>query len=263
MRQIARIAILASACTSAFAQHDRIEMGWTGENGYFERDTPSTERAFRYYISDQRQHEFLRAETDNCGDPSSCKDQKVKVSREELGSAFDKNIVQIVFTLAGTPGNDGKSEPHPFWKSILIETRPGIYRELLLLKNEGGFWSWPAGTSEVLDAGETKLLVSSDNTMDRDMPCTGEIWILGESGATRADFSEVEATIKKTVPRGAQDITPMCAAVDIGKLEVRSNIQKADPECSACGFEGQVVLKFRFDGPRAIPVSAKLTNGTE
>jgi hypothetical protein len=48
----------------------------------------------------------------------------------------------------------------------------------------------------------------------------------------------------------------MCAAVDLGKLEVRGDVQKLSPECTECGFDGHIVVKFKFEGQRAVPVSA-------
>jgi len=33
-------------------------------------------------------------------------------------------------------------------------------------------------------------------------------------------------------------------------------VQKLSPECTACGFEGHVIVKFKFGAERAIPVSA-------
>jgi hypothetical protein len=261
MQQFTKIAIIVTICASAFAQQKRVEIGWTGEKGYFERHTPGVNRAFRFYISDQRQQEFLRAETDNCADASACKELKVKVSREEIGSPFDKSIFQIVYTFAGKPWTNQISQP--YWKSIVIETRPGIYRELLLLRNEGGFWDWPPSTADILNAGTTKLLATHDQTTSRDIWCTGEFWVLGKSDATLVDFSEVVAAIDKAVPSGAQNITPMCAAVDLGKLEVHGDIQKVSPQCRACGFEGHVVVKFKLEGQRAVPVSATFRPETE
>lgn len=261
MQRFAKIATLFMVCASAFAQQKRVELGWTGEKGYFERQTPGINRALRSYISDQRQQEFLRAETDNCADASACRELKVKVSREEVGSPSDKSIFQIVYTFAGAPGTNQISPP--YWKSIVIETRPGIYRELLLLRNEGGFWRWPPGTADIENAGTTRLLVNRDQTTSRDMWCTGEFWVLGKSGATLADFSEVVAAIDKAVPSGTQNITPMCDAVDPGKLEVRGLVQKVSAECGACGFEGHVVVKFKFEGQRAVPVSATFKPETE
>jgi hypothetical protein len=55
----------------------------------------------------------------------------------------------------------------------------------------------------------------------------GEVWVLGKSGATFADFSQVLAATDKAVPGGAQSMTPMCAAVDLGKLEIREDVQKS------------------------------------
>jgi hypothetical protein len=259
MRQFAKMAMMIAAIsTSAFAQQKRVEMGWTGENGYFERQSPSAERAFSFYTSGERQQEFLRAEADYCTDASACGKRKVKVSREDLGSLSDKSIFQIIYALESQ--NNPVSQHQPYWKSIVIETRPGMYRELLLLKNEGEFWVGPPSTAEILNAGTTKLLVTKDKTTSRDMWCSGEFWVLGEPGATLADFTEVTAAVHKAIPKGAQDITPMCAAVNLRAFEFRSDVQRVNPECAACGLEGHVVVKFKFEGQRAVPISTDFSS---
>ena len=91
----------------------------------------------------------------------------MKVSREDLGSLFGKSILQIVYAVESQNGPMSRSPP--YWKSIVIETSPGMYRELLLLKNEGGFWVGPPSAAEILNAGTTKLLVTKDKTTSRDM----------------------------------------------------------------------------------------------
>ena len=74
-------ALLVVLCATGFAQRERIEMGWTGENGYFERRTPSSDHPLQYYLSAERQQEFLRAETDDCATKSVCDESKVEVSQ--------------------------------------------------------------------------------------------------------------------------------------------------------------------------------------
>ena len=255
---VAKMAMMIVAIsTSAFAQQTRVEMGWTGENGYFERQTPSPERAFSFYTSDERQQEFLRAEAEYCNDTLGCSNRKVKVSREDLGSLSGKSILQIVYAVESQ--NNPTSQSQPYWKSIVIETRPGMYRELLLLKNEGEFWVGPPSAAEILDAGTTKLLVTKDKTTSRDMWCSGEFWVLGESGATLADFSEVAAAVHRAIPKGAQAITPMCAAVNPRAFEFRSDVQRVNRECAACGLEGHVFVKFKFEGLRTVPISTKFS----
>ncbi len=250
--------MIAAISTPAFAQQTRVEMGWTGENGYFERQSPSAERAFSFYTSDERQQDFLRAEADYCIDASACGNQKVKVSREDLGSLSGKSIVQIVYAVESQKNPTSQSQP--YWKSIVIETRPGMYRELLLLRNEGNFWVGPPSAAEILNAGTTKLLVTKDKTTSRDMWCSGEFWVLGESGATLADFSEVTAAVHRAIPKGAQDITPMCAAVNPRAFELRSDVQRIKRDCAACDLEGHVFVKFKFEGQRAVPISTSFSN---
>ncbi len=131
-----------------------------------------------------------------------------------------------------------------------------MYREIFLLRNEGGFWTWPPSTIGVMTAGDSKVLFTDDSTSSRDLWCTGEFWILQKSGPTLIDFSAVTAAMDKAVPAGAGAITPMCAAVNFEKLEVRTDVQKTNAECRACGYEGSVSVKFKLEGSRAMPLSS-------
>ena len=253
MQTLMRMAVIVAICASVSAQEKRVEMGWTGENGFSSRQLPSVDRSLPSYTSGKRQ-EFLRAATDDCANADTCKELKVQFSQRALGSPFGKSILQIDYTFAGDPGPNQNSGS--YWKSIVIETGPGMYRELFLLKNEGGFWLSPPTAASIVESGTTKLLVTNDLTTSRDMFCTGEFWVLKQSGAAVADFSEIEKAIAKAVPSGTQNVTPMCAAVDLRKLEVRGDVQKVPPKCRTCDVEGQVVVKFTFEGQRAVPLSA-------
>lgn len=228
-------------------------MGWTGEEGYFERRTPTSEHPLQYYVSEKRQQEFLRAETDDCAVQSVCDELKVEVSQQEVAAPGGKKILQVVYAIKGAGGSAGNQ---PYWKSIVVETPAGIYREIFLMRNEGGFWTWPPSVPSVASAGNTKVLSTNDATTSRDLWCTGEFWVFERSELTPIDFSAVSAAIEKAAPAGSAAITPMCAAVNLEKLEVRADIQNRNAECRACGMEGSIVVKFRLEGARAIPVSS-------
>jgi hypothetical protein len=260
MRQIVvTAALLITVCATGFAQSERVEMGWTGESGYFERRTPSSDHPLQYYVSAERQREFLRAETDDCATKSACDELKVDVSQQEISEPFGKKIIQIICALKvkGQDADDrAANQTWPYWKSIIVETLPGMYREIFLLRNEGSFWVWPPSTAGVMKAGDSKVLFTNDSTSSRDMWCTGEFWVFEKSELTPVDFSAISAAIDKAVPAGTDTTTPMCAAVKLEKLEVRTDLQKANPECRACGYEGSVVVKFKLEGSRAVPVSS-------
>ena len=253
--------LLVAACATGFAQSERVEMGWTGESGYFERRTPSSDHPLQYYVSAERQQEFLRAETDDCAIKSVCDELKVEVSQQEIGELFGKKIIQIICALKtkAEDANDSSADQtvRSYWKSIITETLPGMYREAFLLRNEGAFWAWPPSTAGVMTAGDTKVLFTKDSTSSRDMWCTGKFWVLQKSELTPVDFSAVTAAIDKAAPAGTGAITPMCAAVMFETLEVRAAVQKINPECRACGLEGSVFVKFKLEGARAVPVSSK------
>jgi len=254
------VAFLFTVWATGFAQSERVEMGWTGENGYFERRTPSSDHPLQFYVSAERQQEFLRAETDNCATKSVCDELKVEVSQQEIGKPFGKKIIQITCALKTKAGDANDSSANQtvrsYWKSIIAETSPGMYREIFLLRNEGAFWAWPPSTVGVMKADDTKVLFTNDSTSSRDMWCTGEFWVLQKSELTPVDFSAVSAAIDKAVPAGAAAVTPMCAAVKFEKLEARTDVQKLNAECRACGFEGSVIVKFKLEGSRAVPLSS-------
>ena len=252
------------SCVSALAQRE-VEMGWTGENGYFEHQTASSERPLKYYLSPERRQEFLRAETRNCALP--CDDSKVQISQKEIGAPFGKRIIQIVYANNQSTENlDSTSSDKPavsYWKSIVAETRPGMFREILLLKNEGAFWQWPPSAADLVTDGDTEVLSTFVTTSSRDMWCTGEFWVLQKSGPKLADFSSVNKAIDKSLPAGDNPVTPKCAAISLQKLETRVDVQQKQPKCHACGYEGSVIVKFKFDGARAVPVSSEFVKDSE
>jgi hypothetical protein len=263
MRQLAKLATLAMICTAVFAQQRRVEMGWNGNDGYIENETPSISRPLDYYMSDQRRQEFL-SDDGGCASPSKCSDTKVKVSQTEIGSPFGKRTIQILYTMPDDYWKQLGTQPgaQSHWKSIVIETRPGSYRELLLLKSDAT-WLWPPVAPEIVTAGAATVLVDKDQTNSSEMGCTGEVWVLGKSGAVIADFSEVVAAVKKAVPSGDQNVSPLCSALDLGKSEFHGDVQETNPKCMACGGEGHVVVKFRLEGARAIAISATFQPGIE
>lgn len=241
--------LLGAFCAPGFAQ-ERVEMGWTGEQGYFEHRVSIGDHPLRYYLSSQRKQEFLQAETDGCADKSVCDEKNAELSQQQINAPAFGKMLQIVYALKTDTDN------RPYWKSIVAETAHGQYREIFLLRNEGGFWKWPPSIAGVTKAGDAEVLFTNDTTTSRDMWCTGEFWVLQKSGLTVMDFSPVAAAMDKATPPGNSTIAPMCAAVSLEKLEARSTVQKNKPECRACGIAGSVIVKFKLEGSRAVPVSA-------
>jgi hypothetical protein len=210
-RIVVSAAFLVAFCASGFAQ-ERVEMGWTGEQGYFEHRTPTSDRPLQYYLSGQRKQEFLQAETDGCAVKSDCDEANVELSQGEVVAPSFPKILHVVYALK--TGSDAGSRP--YWKSIITETAPGMYREIFLLRNEGGFWAWPPSTAGVLTAGDTKVLLTNDATTSRDMWCTGEFWVSQKSGLALVDFSPVQAAIDKTARRKRCDCADVRGGV-VGK----------------------------------------------
>ena len=249
-RRAGAVAFFIVFSAMGFAQGDRVEMGWTGEQGYFEQRTPTGDHPLQYYFSAQRKREFLEAETDGCPVKSECNEMNVELSQQEIVAPSFPKMLQIVYALKTDTDN------RPYWKSIIAETSPGVYREIFLLRNEGGFWAWSPSTARVTKSSGTEVLSTNDTTTSRDMWCTGEFWVSQKSGPAVVDFSRVAAAMGKAAPAGSATIAPMCAAVSLEKLEARSEVRKKNPECSACGTEGSVTVKFKLEGAHAVPVSS-------
>jgi len=261
MQSISVTALLAFAmCIPQLAtQTQRVEMGWTGDGGGSETRTQSSDHPLQYYFSTRWKMQFLRAETDNCAVKSMCDENHVEVSQKEIGAPFGKRIVQIVCTTRMSQEDVKENPPRPYWKSIVVETAPGIYREIFRLKNEAGYWAWPPSKAVLIDVGDAKVLTTNDSTTSRDEWCTGAFWVVQESGPVLLDFSAIEAAIKQTLPAGRQAITPICGAVDFQKLEVRVAVQKIGPECRTCGYGDGVIVKFEVEGSRAVPLSVSVS----
>ncbi len=252
--------LLFAVRSQAFAQYARIEMRWDGNHGYSETRTKNSEQPLRYYLSAKRAQEFLRSVTDNCAVPSECNENNVEVSQQEIAAPFGKHIVQVVYAWKMKPDAEGGASRdegiRSYWKSILAETAPGLYREIFLLRGEGAFWTWPASLAGIVSAGNTKVLFTRDQTTSRAMWCTGAFWVLEKSGPMPADFSAVYRAIAKAVPQGNILVTPMCAAVHFETQEVHVEVQKGSADCNACCCEGSVTVKFKFEGARAVPLSS-------
>ena len=122
-------------------------------------------------------------------------------------------MLQIVYALKTDTDN------RPYWKSILAETAPGMYREIFLLKNEGGFWKWPPSRYGVMKAGDTNVLFTNDATTSRDMWCTGEFWVSRKSGPTVIDFLPVAAAMDKAAP--ANSVGKTRSALDCSEKQSR------------------------------------------
>ena len=130
MRRIAALtAFLVAIYAVGFAQSERVEMGWDGNSGYFEHRVSTSDHPLQYFLSVERQQEFLRAETDDCVDKAMCRDVTLEVSQTEIGALSGKKIVQIVYTFTAKPGNadenSGSLAQRPYWKAIVAETSPG------------------------------------------------------------------------------------------------------------------------------------------
>ena len=205
-------ALLLAFCAPGFAQ-ERVEIGWTGEQGYFEHRTPTSDHPLQYYFSAQRKQEFLQAETDGCAVKSACDDTNVELSQGEIATPPFPKMLQIVYALKTDTDN------RPYWKSILAETAPGMYREIFLLKNEGGFWKWPPSRYGVMKAGDTNVLFTNDATTSRDMWCTGEFWVSRKSGPTVIDFLPVAAAMDKAAP--ANSVGKTRSALDCSEKQSR------------------------------------------
>jgi hypothetical protein len=277
-------AVLAAAITiDAQAQWERIQVDWTGESGI--RETTSRRGSaypLQFYLTPSAERNFDHSLCLGCeryGHRLTLDDFTVETSQHEIGEYRGRKIVEIVLSFRIAPamqqiyrkeaalehsGADESPEayetPVSVWKSIVMETSIGNYRELYFLI-DGGTWTRPLSTARVLTVGSAQVLVNVDgfNTREADA-CTDGYWFLEPAGPSLIDFSAVQKEVEKVVPPDALALGKRCSGLAIDKLLLSSTVQRKNA-CHSCDYLGTAEVHFRLDGNRAVPVSSSFMPG--
>lgn len=270
--------VLAAAITlDAQAQWERIQVDWTGESGI--RETTSrigSAYPLQFYFSPSAERDFDNSLCLGCemyGHRLTLEDFTVETSQYEIGDYHGRKIVEIVLSFRVAPamqqiyrkeaarehsGADESAEsyakPLCVWKSIVMETSIGKYRELYFLIDTGT-WTRPMSTARVLTVGGAQVLANVDAFDFRAGGCTDGYWILEPAGPSLIDFSAVQKEVESVVPPDAIALDMRCSGLAMDKSLVSSSVQRKNA-CHSCDYLGTVMVHFRLEGNRAVPVSS-------
>lgn len=281
-RPLIAFVVLAAASVilgvPAHAQWERIQVDWTGTRGIRERiSRRDSAYPLQFYLTPSADRDFDNSLCLGCdmeGHRLGLQDFTIEISQRVIGQYRGRNIVQIVLSFFVAPSMQRRyrqeaarehtsadafpgsfEKPVSEWKSIVVESSAGKYRELYFLIDTGT-WIRPLSTAHVLTAGGIQVLVTVDPFNFRAGGCTDGYWVLEPAGPALIDFSEVQKEIEKVIPPDAAPSDTRCDALSMDKLLVSSPVRRKHAECQACDNFGTAVVHFRLDGNRALPVSS-------
>jgi len=135
------------------------------------------------------------------------------------------------------------------WISILVETGPHAYNEIYHLQVEGGI-ALPIKPARIVQVPGGDILMINNSDGGNGGGCYEGYWRITGSGNTQIDFSPLRKAVEAHIPAGTT-YTSSCLALDLDNHMLRSGVQKANPECHACDWVGEVTAHFRLEGDGA------------
>jgi hypothetical protein len=280
LRRVVAFVVLAAAVTlggPAHAQWERIQIDWTGEGGI--RETTSrhgSAHPLQFYLNPSGERNFdnsLCLGCDEYGHRVTLQDFTVETSQRVIGRYRGRKIIEIVLSFRIAPamqqiyreeaarehsGGDTSLEsyetPVSEWKSIVVETSAGLYRELYFLI-DSGTWLQPLSPARVLTVAGAQVLGTNDPFNFHEGGCTDGYWVFEPAGPSLIDLSAVQKAVRRVVPPDAAPVETRCYALSMEKLLVRSSVQRKGA-CHSCDYLGTAVVHFRLRGNRALPVSS-------
>ena len=272
-----------------YAQWERIEVYWTGESGVHRTvSRQGSTHPLQFYLSPSADRDpsnslCLGCPLDSGGQTIKLEDFDVEKSQRVLGQPFGKRIIEIVLTFrassvmqkinreeAARQHSSGDTSPAAWdkplaeWKSIVMQSADDSYRELYFLASTGT-WDRPPSEVRMLTAGSEQVLETVDDSSVVPDTCFSDgRWLLKPSGPWLIDFSAVEEAMLKNIPQNSEPAGGLgCGAISVEKLEMSSLIREKNASCQACDYLGTETIRFRLDGPRAVPASSSFRSESE
>jgi hypothetical protein len=246
--------LLILFATAASAQWSRVVASGKGEY----TDSPPA-HSLNYFTDNP----YLLADGgDRCIDCSIvgrnlAKTYIVEADVRPVGTIAGVNVVDVLYRIGRR--EDGKPTSVD-WKSILIQTGPGQYHEIFHLEAaEPGGEPVPSGFIQV---GDQLVLSTKNSDGGNGGGCIEVYWVVDSSGARKIDFSALEPAIRARVPPETR-FRMNCYALSLGDQLVHAPVQRANAECSACGWIGYASAHFRLEGARAIPTEVEYIRDAE
>jgi hypothetical protein len=187
---------------------------------------------------------FLRAYENsvcNSHDPADCANNyKAKVSVRTVGIIEGFEILELTYTF--TPQKDPDNDLPQIWKSLLVKTGEGSYREIFHLQDyaQSHLTDPPKfEPSRIVRIGTEPVLMTRDSNGGNGGDCYEGYWWFDREGPHALDFAPMTAAISKKIPADAI-FTSTCWALNLDRGELKSWVQKRDAKCHACGGLGEV-----------------------
>jgi hypothetical protein len=131
------------------------------------------------------------------------------------------------------------------WKSILVKTKSGQYREIYHLQpTEANI-----EPSFLVKAGEIELLGTRDQIPGSGAYCYEAYFQFGEDGAVQIDFSLLASAATSVLPSGTT--IRKGSGLDLESLSYRSPVWKQD-DAECCPTGGTLSVRFRVQGGRVV-----------
>jgi hypothetical protein len=261
------------AASSACAQWHRIVTSWNGETGIYKKNTTTSPHPISFFLSPLPARDpdnGLCLGCDQDGHKVTLKDFSIQASQRELGESYGRKIIEIMLSFraplstvqfggAPAPPDDNAlpnaTDPVAIWKSVLMESSPGLYRELYFLIDNGNFVR-PLSHATLVNIGSTKALSSTDFIEGNGGFCTESEWALLKDGPHLIDFFAVQKEIDRLTPARAAPPESGCYALSMEKAEIRTAVQLKNAHCHACDYLGWIEVHFKLDGYKALPASS-------
>lgn len=219
--------------------------------------TPKGERfdtASPHLLSYFTRHPSLR-DLDNDICPLCSPEKRVALARKQKERAEVRLVGYIrgfaiydVFYFFG-------EEPDPDWKSILVRTQPGKYREIWhYQRNEGGIWP-----SYLVKVGQETVLGHEDDCYKQDI--LQEYYWFGKGRPVRIDFSPIWKAAESVVPEGTTVWGGYDGRIDLPAGRIRVGLIR-EPNWRCCS-QGIVEVKFELSNGQVVVKGTRLNPTAE
>jgi hypothetical protein len=163
-------------------------------------------------------------------------------------------IYDLEYFLGGSPWGDDfdPNQGRADMRSVLVETAPGQFHEILVDTNVGGT-IYP---SFLVDVRPQKVLGTIDDAGGMYHPLYQRYFVVSENTFHLLDFAPVLEAASKAIPTNMMILGPT-EKYDFGKLEWEAGTESLDGvinKVNCC--PGRVRVTFRLDGGRVIPTGA-------
>jgi len=172
-----------------------------------------------------------------------------------VGKIAAFTIYDLDYFLGGNPwfGSDDVNQGRPDLRSVLVNTGPEQFREILVQRNLGGT-IYPA---VLLDAGQQKVLKTEYWSAGHPGSREEAYFAFSESGPQLLDFTPVYEAAAKVVPEN-MNMFRLAEEFDFGTLSWTIPTEWLDARTNPahCCGGGRIKVTFRLDPGRVIPIGA-------